>query len=463
MEKKAALRSAKVLVVDDEEALRNAIAEYLRTCGFEVVDCDGCESAMKALGRFRPDAAVLDYSLRDGNALVLLDQLKHIDPLTSVIILTGYGTIELAVEAIKKGAENFLTKPIELATLRILIERTLGTQAATRNQAATRVQHMKRSVDPFLGISSAIRNLREQAQRVVTSESPILIQGETGTGKTVLAKWIHAQGSRRNGPFVDLNCATFSRELLESELFGFERGAFTGALSPKPGLFEVAHQGTLLLDEIGDLDPRIQPKLLKVIEEKQLRRIGDVRDRTVDARLIAATNQELLHLVEEKRFRSDLYFRVSTIPIRIPPLRDRKQDLPMLSEFLLERSAVEIGRSGIRLSDDAMDRLAAYHWPGNIRELKNVLERAVLFSEGDVVGPSNLQFEMHRDAESGLSTRMTLLEMEKSLILAVLREEHGKVPRAAERLGIPRSSLYQKIKAYGIVAGPSPEQSVGML
>jgi DNA-binding NtrC family response regulator len=457
MEKKAALRSAKVLVVDDEEVLRNAIAEYLRNCGFEVVDCDGCESALKTLGRFRPDAAVLDYSLRDGNALVLLDQLKLIDPLTSVIILTGYGTIELAVEVIKKGAENFLTKPIELATLGVLLERSVRTQAATRNQFATRVQHLKRSVDPFLGISSAIRNLHEQAQRVVASESPILIQGETGTGKTVLAKWIHAQGPRRDGPFVDLNCATFSRDLLESELFGFERGAFTGALNPKPGLFEVAHQGTLLLDEIGDLDPLIQPKLLKVLEEKQLRRIGDVRDRTVDSRLIAATNQELLHLVEEKRFRSDLYFRVSTIPIRIPPLRDRKQDVPMLSQFLLERSAVEIGRSGIQLSDDAMDRLAAYHWPGNIRELKNVLERAVLFSEGDVVRPANLQFEMHPDAEGGLSTRMTLLEMEKSLILAVLREEHGKVPRAAERLGIPRSSLYQKIKTYGLVANSSPQ------
>jgi transcriptional regulator with PAS, ATPase and Fis domain len=238
--------------------------------------------------------------------------------------------------------------------------------------------------------------------------------------------------------------------LLESELFGFEKGAFTGALNAKPGLFEVAHNGTLLLDEIGDLDPRIQPKLLKVLEEKQLRRIGDVRDRAIDARLIAATHQELLELVEEKRFRSDLYFRVSTIPIRIPPLRDRREDIPTLSKFLLERSAVEIGRNRVSLSDDAMDRLANYHWPGNIRELRNVLERAVLFCEGEVVRSSSLHFEMHRNPDNGLSTRMTLLEMEKSLILAVLREERGKVPRAAERLGIPRSSLYQKIKVYGL-------------
>jgi DNA-binding NtrC family response regulator len=460
MEKTTALRSAKVLVVEDQESLRKAIAEYLRNCGFEVVDCDGCQSALKALGRFRPDAAVLDYSLRDGNAILLLDQLKQTDPLTSVIILTGHGTIELAVEAMKKGAENFLTKPVELPTLMVLLERSLQSQAASRNQFASRVQHMKRSVDPFLGNSSAIRTLREQVQRIVDSEAPILIQGETGTGKTVLAKWIHAQGPRRDGPFVDLNCATFSSELLESELFGFEKGSFTGALTAKPGLFEVAHQGTLLLDEIGDLDSRIQPKLLKVLDEKQLRRIGDVRDRVIDARIIAATHQELLQLVEEKRFRSDLYFRVSTIPIRIPTLRERKEDIPVLSEFLLERSAVEIGRNGMRLCDEAMHRLSNYHWPGNIRELKNVLERAVLFSEEDTVRPSNLHFQMQLTTEIGFSTQMSLVEMEKSLILAVLREEHGKVPKAAERLGIPRSSLYQKIKTYGISASSSPEQPV---
>jgi DNA-binding NtrC family response regulator len=452
--KKTAVASSKVLVVEDHPALRRAISEYLTSRGFEVLECDGCHTATQALARFRPDAAVLDYSLHDGNALGLLEQIKHTDPLTSVIILTGNGTIELAVEAIKKGAENFLTKPVELSALSVLLERSLKSQAANRTQLARRVQHMKRNVDPFVGTSAAIQMLRDQAQRIVASESPVLIQGETGTGKTVLAKWIHSQGSRRDGPFVDLNCATFSRELLESELFGFEKGAFTGALNAKPGLFEVAHKGSLLLDEIGDLDPKIQPKLLKVLEEKQLRRIGDVRDRSIDARLIAATHQELLQLVDEKRFRSDLYFRVSTIPLRIPPLRERREDIPALSEFLLERSAVDIGRSGMSLSGDAIDRLSGYHWPGNIRELRNILERAVLFNEGEIVRPSNLQFEMHRSSENGLSTQMTLLQMEKTLILAVLREEQGKVPRAAERLGIPRSSLYQKIKTYGLSCTP---------
>ncbi|HVZ17303.1 MAG TPA: sigma-54 dependent transcriptional regulator [Terriglobales bacterium] len=441
---------AKILLVEDESALRKAVGEYLNTKNFDVIECDGVRSAIQALTQFSPDAAVLDYSLGDGNALQLMDHLKQLDPMLPVIILTAYGSIELAVEAIKKGAENFLTKPVELSALTLLLQRALESQNTRRNQRANNVQRDRRAYNPFIGNSAAVAKLADQAQRLRQSDSPILIQGETGTGKTVLARWLHSNGPRHLGPFVDFNCSTFSRELVESELFGFEKGSFTGAVNSKLGLFEVAHKGTIFLDEIGDMDLQIQPKLLKVLDEKQLRRIGELRERTIDVRLIAATHQDLSELVQEKKFRSDLYFRINTVPLRIPPLRERREDIPVLSQLLLTRTAADMGRPKLKLTDRAMAQLYAYSWPGNIRELRNVLERAVLLSDAPEVDTVHLQFEAPPKNLSGSVAGMTLLEMEKAMIAEVLREEHGRVPKAAERLGIPRSSLYQKIKTYGL-------------
>jgi len=281
----------------------------------------------------------------------------------------------------------------------------------------------------------------------------VLITGETGSGKGVLAHWLHSNGSRADEAFVDINCAGLSRELLESELFGHARGAFTGAVAEKKGLLEVAHRGTLFLDEIGDMDLTLQPKFLKALEEKRFRRLGDVSERRVDVRLVAATNHDLGELVRDKRFRADLYYRVNTLVLRVPPLRERPADIPLLAGALLRSLTHEMGKPELELADDAVEALVAYPWPGNIRELRNVLERGVLAAQGRQLQRGNLRFDVAPMAAAtggGDGGHLTLLELERRHIERVLDLEKGHVVAAAERLGIPRSTLYQKLKEYGI-------------
>jgi len=340
---------------------------------------------------------------------------------------------------------------VELAQLHSVLLRLLAPakQAVRGPQAAGSVREC---LDPFLGSSAVIRQLRELCSRVLASESPILLQGETGSGKGVLARWMHCNGPRANQPFLDLNCAGLSRELLESELFGYEKGAFTSAVSAKQGLLEVANRGTVFLDEIGDVDPQVQPKLLKVLEDHVFRRLGDVRDRAVDIRLISATHCELLELVRQQRFRSDLYFRVNIVFMRIPPLRERVEDIHLIARHLLCNLPCSNGRSQMRIDDAAMRALERYSWPGNIRELRNVLERASLLAEHDIVKPEHLQFQSVPPPEV-IPTGGTLKQMEQAYIKHVLLDEGGSVERAARRLGIPRSSLYNKMKRFAIPHG----------
>ncbi|HMJ59910.1 MAG TPA: sigma-54 dependent transcriptional regulator, partial [Gemmatimonadales bacterium] len=312
-------------------------------------------------------------------------------------------------------------------------------------------------LNPFLGTSAVMRRLAEQAEKMADADSPVLILGETGAGKGVLARWLHQHSARAREAFVDLNCAGLSRELLESELFGYAKGAFTGATGNKLGLLEVAHRGTVFLDEIGDVDPLIQPKLLTVLEDKRFRRLGDVRDRTVDLRLIAATSHDLARLSQEQRFRSDLYFRISTLVLRVPPLRERREDTPLIASDLLERLSVPRGRRST-LSAAAVTALQGYPWPGNIRELRNVLERAVLLSTDSVLGPGDLHFDPLPAATASTPAHdgaLTLAELERRHIEHVLQDVGGRVAEAATRLGIPRSTLYQKIKALRIDSSKS--------
>jgi DNA-binding NtrC family response regulator len=445
------LKKSRILVVDDEPVILSAVRSFLEGKGYEVEEAQTCEAAQKAFSAIRPDAAVLDYQLADGNAVELLPRLKALAPDVGLVVLTGHGSIDLAVRAIKEGADHFLTKPVELPTLHVILERLLDQQRSRRKEIAGRSQGGRPESDPFAGSSAAIRALHEEARRVLGSDSTILIQGETGSGKGVVARWLHRHGPRTDEAFVDASCATFSREFLETELFGHERGAFTGAVQAKAGLLEAAHRGTLFLDEIGDLEPPLQPKLLKVIEEKRFRRLGEVRDRTVDVRLIAATHHDLATLVQEKKFRSDLYFRISSLPLRVPALRERRSDIPELAEGLLAGFAADLGRPEVHLSRDAAAALQAYPWPGNVRELRNVLERAVLLADGTVLEPRDLRFQtIALESDGAWDTRLTLLELEQRHIARVLQEENGKVDAAARRLGIPRSSLYQKMKKYGI-------------
>lgn len=439
----------RILIVDDEPGVRFGIRDFLEQQGYEIDEAESCREAQDVFRTSRPDVVIADYMLADGTALDLLPRLREINPDTPLLILTAHGSIDLAVRAIKEGAEQFLTKPLELPALTTILKRLLENQRNHHKQLASKTRQVRRAIDPFIGQSRKIRALAEQARKVLATESPLLILGETGTGKGVLARWLHENSPRAEEAFVDLNCAGLSRELLETELFGHEKGAFTSATASKQGLFEVAHRGTIFLDEIGDVDLQIQPKLLKVLEDNRFRRVGDVRDRQVDVRLIAATHQDIGQLVREKKFRDDLYFRVSTIPLAFPPLRERVEDIPTVAEYLLEKVAADLGRGEIRLDPDSIKALQSYSWPGNIRELRNVIERAVLLSEQKTIGLKDLQFDGNAGNRAAyLDSSLTLGQLEKQHIQRVLREEQGRVEKAARRLGIPRSSLYQKLKKY---------------
>ena len=441
----------RILIVEDERVQRLAVVKLLQGQGYVVDEADTCAGALEVFRSLRPDAAVIDYMMPDGTALELLPRLKAIAADVPLVILTGHGSIDLAVRAMQEGADQFLTKPVEFQALLVVLRRLLETQRTARKLRAATSGQPRDGVDPFLGESAAIRRLAEQARRIAAAESPVLIQGPTGAGKTVLARWLHANSPRADEAFVDLNCSVLSREFLETELFGHEKGAFTGAAGQKHGLLEVAHRGTVLLDEIGDIDPQVQPKLLKVLEEKQFRRLGDVRDRHVDIRLIAATHQDLASLVREKRFRGDLYFRISTVPITIPALRDRSEDIPALAERLLGSIAADLRSAPVRLSADAEQALRRYSWPGNIRELRNVLERAALLTDGDTLRARDLAFDTFDDrAAPAVDTSLTLAENERAYVTLVLAEENGRVEAAARRLGLSRNALYLKIKKHGI-------------
>jgi len=443
----------KVLVVDDESGVRFGIRDFLEQQGYEIEDAESCEDAQHLFRTSRPDIVIADYMLPDGTALDLLPRLKEIDPDIPLLVLTAHGSIDLAVRAIKEGAEQFLTKPLELATLQVILQRLLQKQRNHHKQLASKTRRVRQAIDPFIGTSSAIGALAAHARKILNSESPILILGETGTGKGVLARWIHENSPRADEAFVDLNCAGLTRELLETELFGHEKGAFTSATASKQGLFEVAHRGTIFLDEVGDVDLQIQPKLLKVLEEKRFRRVGDVRDRQVDVRLIAATHQDIGQFVREKKFRDDLYFRISTIPLSFPPLRERSEDIPTMAQYLLNKLATDLGRGEIILDESCIKALQAYSWPGNVRELRNVIERAVLLSDHKTISLKDLNFDGHTTVGAPfLDSRLTLIELEKQHIERVLQEERGHVEKAARRLGIPRSSLYQKLKKHQIAS-----------
>jgi len=439
-----------VLLVDDDVSVRFVIRDFLESHGYLIEEAGTIAEAFEKLQAGHFDAGVVDYMLPDGNSMDLLAHLKGAALAVPLIVLTAHASIDLAVHAVKEGAEHFLTKPVALPALHATLERLLENQRARRNDLAGQ---RASKLDPFLGTSAAIRRLGDEAHRLLEGESPILIQGETGTGKGVLARWMHQSGPRQREAFVDLNCAGLSREFVETELFGHERGAFTGARGPKLGLLEVAHRGHVFLDEIGDLDPQVQPKLLKVLEEKRFRRLGDVRDRVVDVRLIAATHRDLRGLVRDGRFRGDLYFRISTLPLVIPPLRERLEDLPLLVERVLAGLSASMHPVGaVTLAPDAAQALREYAWPGNLRELRNVLERAVMLSRQPLLRRQDLRFDagLEPTRQASADEGLTLEEVELRHIERVLESESGHVGRAAERLGIPRSSLYQKLKKRGL-------------
>jgi len=446
--------AARILLIDDDRTIRGSIRHLFQGQGHLVEEAEDVVSAQRAFEAFRPDVVLLDHSLPDGTALDLLPVFKRLEPDVPILVLTGHGEIELAVATVKAGADQFLTKPVELGALRTLVDRTLeGRQSLRRDRAGAR-RTDRDELDPFAGSSRRIRALEREARVAAEAESPVLLLGETGSGKGVLARWLHAHGPRGREAFVDLNCAGLSRELLDSELFGYQRGAFTGAVQNKAGLFEIADRGSIFLDEIGDIDGGVQPKILKVVEDQRFRRLGDTAERRVDVRLIAATHRDLAAAVQQGEFRADLYYRLNTLVLRLPPLRERPDDLPDLAEAVLARLRRDTGRAA-RLEPDALEALAAYSWPGNIRELRNVLERATLFARDGRLSADTLGLDGARKTTAAappLDGDLTLAEVERRQIEHVLALERGQVDRAAERLGVPRSTLYQRLKEFGLSA-----------
>ena len=442
-----------VLVVEDDAMTLGLLDVGLRAQGFEVIKADSLSNSYLAIQKSPPSIILADYELGDCTAFDLLAWLKARDISIPLIVITAHSSIDLAVEAVKNGAESLIPKPVDLGYLTAELRHTLERIRNLRKDLAHKLDRSRYERDPFLGKSPAIQELERASKRVANANSSVLIQGETGTGKGVLAHWLHNMGPRSNQPFVNLNCAGISRDLLESEIFGHQKGAFTGAVCNKVGFLEAANHGTLFLDEIGDMDPQAQAKILKVVEEKQFYRLGDVHERKVDVQIMAATHRDLKKLAEDGSFRSDLYFRISPLRLRIPPLRERVVDIAVITDKLLEQFSWDMKRGKLRITDSARLELERYSWPGNIRELRNVLERAALLCDDGVIHNTGLEFETSERssiAANVVACNLTLREMEKRYIIQVLESAGGHVSQAAKRLGIPRSSLYAKIHEFAI-------------
>ncbi|HJU83500.1 MAG TPA: sigma-54 dependent transcriptional regulator [Holophagaceae bacterium] len=429
----------------------------LETAGYEVTLVEDLVEAEQRFGLDRPDAVVLDEAMGPKAALAFIQRLKDLDATVPILVLLDPGKYEWAAEAIRVGAEQILAKPVDSKVLLTLFERLFERIRERKRNLAEESRKVRFGVSPFFGTSAAVSRLEDQVKRVLDLDRPVLIQGETGVGKSALARWIHSHGPRKGEAFVELNCAGLAKDLLETELFGHEKGAFTGAVASKLGLMEIAHRGTLFLDEIGDMDLAVQPKVLKAVEERQYRRLGDTKDRVVDIRLIGATHRDLQRLVGEGKFRSDLYYRVAGLPVVVPPLRERHEDIVPLARFFLERFAQEWRCGGLALAPESEDLLAEHRWPGNIRELKNALERAIIHRQGSILKPEDFQLGRAEDLPSGevQALSLSLEEVEKRHIQRVLASLGGRVDQAARSLGISRSSLYQRIQRFGLKVDPS--------
>jgi len=457
--------SGTVLIVDDERTLARAIKAFLAESGYEAEVAGDGEQALGLLESLRPDVVFSDVRLPGMTGIELLRRIREFDAAIPVVIMTAYGTIEGAVEAVKLGAFDYLKKPVDLEELKLLADRARETSQLKQELSYYR----SRAAQPVrfgevIGQSPAIRGVLEQARQIAALEEtpPVLIVGETGTGKGLVARTIHASSPRSARPFIEVNCTALPATLMEAELFGHERGAFTDAKESKLGLFEAAEGGFLFLDEVGDIELSLQGKLLKAVEERSVRRVGGIRDRRIDVRILAASNRDLEKDAQGERFRRDLYFRLAVIILRLPPLRERGEDILFLAEHFLRRFNAKYGKAAHGFDPRARERLLAYPWPGNVRELSHVMERAVLWSRGDLLGSEHLSLEIPataepapqadgRGASESLPPPGTDLESwERTLIERALRESDGNQTRAAQRLGISRDTLRYRLKKYGI-------------
>ncbi|MBI3890460.1 MAG: sigma-54-dependent Fis family transcriptional regulator [Candidatus Wallbacteria bacterium] len=454
-------RTGRILVIDDEPGALKVTSTILKSDGHDV---DVSLSPVEALRKMREtefDCVLVDFRMPEMDGLEFLAAAREAKQMAPVIMLTAYATVKMAVEAMKRGAHNYLTKPVDFDELRILVE-----QAVERSQTQREIEQLRREVGErhsmvrVIGRGRKIQEVLRLVEMVADSDASVLIMGETGTGKGVVARAVHALSRRRERPFVQVDCAALPDTLLESELFGHERGAFTGAVKAREGRIERADGGTLFLDEIGNLPLELQAKLLRVLQESEFERVGGDRTLRVDVRILAATNVQLEQAVSEKRFREDLYYRLNVVPLRVPPLRERTEDIPLLAQHFLEACSKRNGKSIQSIAAPVMSAMMAYRWPGNVRELENMIERAVILATGPVLdsvgelaseqaSPENAA-EWEYDLPLKRLEQKVLERLERDYIAEMLRRYHGNVGLASRQSGITRRSLYEKMKLYGL-------------
>jgi DNA-binding NtrC family response regulator len=447
-----------ILVVDDDASLRRVMNMQLEEAGYDVSLASNGEEALGILDMRRPKLVITDLRMPGAGGMDLLRHIRDEHPETTLIIITAFGSVETAVEAMKAGAYDYVTKPIDYEALVLVVHR-----AMERQNLLEEVRNLRAALDErygfesIVGRSKALLRVLEMASRVAQRDSTVLIRGETGTGKELLARAIHHNSRRKAGPFVTINCGAIPKELMESELFGFTRGAFTGAQAAKPGKIELADGGTVFFDEIGELPVEMQVKLLRLLQEGEVEKIGTTGSTKVDVRAIAATHRNLLAMIEDGAFREDLYYRLAVVPLELPPLRERKEDLPELAQHLFRKVKDRHGLPQLRLSASLIPCFTAYRWPGNVRELENVIERMVVLSAGDEIGAADLPDELRRSTPARDSLLLDLPEqgislegIERELLVRALEKFSGNQTRAAKYLDISRRTLIYRMEKHGL-------------
>ncbi|HTG01103.1 MAG TPA: sigma-54 dependent transcriptional regulator [Nitrospirota bacterium] len=449
------MKKPRILLIDDDDSLRRVIEFTLVEAGYRVSPASGGEEGLALFGKESFDAVITDITMPGTGGMDVLASIRQQDPSLPVVMITAYGTIESAVQAMKQGAFDYITKPFNRDELTLTLAKALKLRRLEKENVALRAEVSDRyRFDAVVGSSVKLREVLELAGRVAASDATVLITGERGTGKELLAKGIHFSSSRSNGPFVAVNCAAIPETLIESELFGHVKGAFTGATKDKEGKFEQADGGTILLDEIGDLRIDLQAKILRALQERSVDRVGGAGSIPIDVRVIASTNRDIELLIREGKFREDLYDRINVIGLRMPPLRERKDDIPLLTASFLKKFNKDIA---VTINEEAMHELLAYGWPGNVRELESVMERASVLKRGSVITPAELPDKLKR-GKTGVESiilnlpeeGISLEELEKNLIIKALEKHKGNQTHAAEYLGITRPTLIYRMEKYGL-------------